>query len=468
MANSGTTVGPEVLVVIDRQRPEPLHRQLTDGLRAAIRAGQLSPDARMPSSRVLAADLGVSRRLVVDAYAQLVAEGFLLSQHGSGTRVASVYVTEDGEVGATSRLASYDVDFTPGCPDLSSFPRAAWMRALRQGLAITETDAFGYVAPQGHAATREALSGYLRRTRGVLTDPDRIVVCSGVTQGLGLSGIALRQLDGLPIAIEDPAFWFHRVAMRNNGIPAIPIPVDDDGIDVDQLAASEARAVLITPAHQSPTGVVMSPARRAALLEWAQDGNMIIEDDYDAEYRYDRAPVGAMQGLAPDRVIYLGSASKTLAPALRFGWMVLPAQLVGIVSKFKRSADLGNSIMDQITFAQLLASGDYDRHLRAMRRRYVSRRNALLRALTQYMPDTTVLGAAAGVQLAVHFPPAYPIDELIESAAGMGVKVEPLQPWYADRASGTPGLILGFANVSESKILTGIQVLARAAQGLRP
>lgn len=466
MAVSGTTKGPEVLVEIDRNRPEPLHRQLTDGLRSAIRAGRLLPNARMPSSRVLAVDLGVSRRLVVDAYAQLVAEGFLVSQHGSGTRVASVYLTEATAAADVKTSASYDVDFTPGCPDLANFPRNAWLRALRQGLATTPSDVFGYVAPQGQASFREALSGYLRRTRGVLAEPDQIVVCGGVTQGISLSAQVLRKLGKLPVAIEDPAFWFHRIALRHSGVDAIPIPVDEDGIDVDALAATEARAVLITPAHQSPTGVVMSPSRRAAILEWARAGNYLIEDDYDAEYRYDRAPVGAVQALAPDRVIYLGTTSKVLAPALRLGWMVLPADLVSMATKYKMSADLGTSIMDQIAFGQLLASGDYDRHLRQMRRRYTSRRNAMLKGLSRYFPEATVLGAAAGVQLAVHFPLGYPINELVSKAFELGVKVEALQPWYADRNSGPPGLILGFADVSESKILHGIEILGEAANGL--
>lgn len=466
MGVSGTSRGPEVLVEIDRNRPVPLHRQLSDGLRAAIRTGRLAPNERMPSSRVLAADLGVSRRLVVDAYSQLVAEGFLLSEHGSGTRVASLYLTEPVVADEVTTSASYVVDFTPGCPDLSRFPRAAWLRALRQGLAVTPADEFGYVAPQGQAAFREALSGYLRRTRGVLADPDQVVVCGGVTQGVALSVQVLRKVGRLPVAIEDPAFWFHRIALRHSGIDAIPIRVDDDGLDVEQLARSEARAALITPAHQSPTGVVMSPARRTAMIQWARAGNYIIEDDYDAEYRYDRAPVGAIQASAPDRVIYLGTTSKVLAPALRLGWMVLPPELVGVAIRYKMSADLGTSIMDQIAFGQMLASGDYDRHLRQMRRRYTSRRNAMLQGLSRWFPHATVSGAAAGVQLAVHFPDGYPIDELVGKAFEVGVKVEALQPWYADRSSGPAGLILGFADVSEPQILRGLALLGEAADGL--
>ena len=255
--------------------------------------------------------------------------------------------------------------------------------------------------------------------------------------------------------MEDPGFWLHRMVLRHNGIEPLPVPVDDDGLDVDALADSGAEAVLATPAHQSPTGVVLSAARRTALMEWARAGHLVIEDDYDAEYRYDRAPVGALQGIAPDRVVYVGSTSKTLAPGLRIGWMVLPPHLAGAVALSKGLADTGSSVMDQVAFAQLLASGGYDRHLRQMRRRYLSRRNALLRALARYLPQATVLGAAAGVHLTVRFPDGFPVEELVARAAKMRVRVEPLAPCYAEPASAPPGLMLGYANLTESQILNG-------------
>ncbi len=462
MASSGTTSGPELLVELDRARPEPLHRQLSDGLRDAIRTGRLAPQTRLPSTRVLAADLGVSRRLVVDTYSQLVAEGFLLSRHGSGTRVAMVDATRGPSRDGRDVEPRYDIDFVPGAPDLGSFPRHAWLRALRQGLAVTSSDSFGYVAPRGLATTRTALSDYLRRTRGVLADPEQIVLCSGVTQAIALLAHVLRDT-GHSVAIEDPGFWLHRMVLRHNGIDPAAVPVDGDGLDVEALAAGCATTVLATPAHQSPTGVVLTAARRAALLDWARAGNLVIEDDYDAEYRYDRPPIGALQGIAPDRVIYVGSTSKTLAPGLRIGWMAPPPDLVGPVALAKGLADTGSSVMDQIAFAQLLASGGYDRHLRQMRRRYLTRRNALLRELTRHMPHATVLGAAAGVQLTVRFPPGYPVDELVANAAAMRVRVEPLAPCYRDPAAAPPGLILGYANLTESQILTGVQTLARAA-----
>lgn len=461
MAKSGTTSGPELLLELDRGATDPLHRQLADGLRSAIRTGRLAPGSRLPSSRVLAADLAVSRRLVVDAYGQLVAEGFLLGRHGSGTVVANVDKVDMPVREADRPAARYDVDFLPGSPDLSRFPRDAWLRALRQGLAEIGSNAFGYVAPQGLLAARVAVADYLRRARGVHADPHHIVLCSGATQAVALLA---QTLPTPSLAMEDPGFWLHRMVLQNNGIEPIPVPVDDEGLGVGALAASGADAVLATPAHQSPTGVVLSATRRTELMDWARADRLVVEDDYDAEYRYDRAPVGSLQGIAPDRVIYIGSTSKTLAPGLRIGWMVLPAHLVGEAIRAKGLADTGSSVMDQLAFAQLLASGGYDRHLRQMRRRYLTRRNAMLRALHRYLPQATVLGAAAGVHLTVRFPDGFPVAELVRLAAGQRVRVEPLAPCYADPTSAPPGLLLGYANLTETQIDSGVQVLAHAAR----
>ncbi|CDO29117.1 MocR-like pyridoxine biosynthesis transcription factor PdxR [Mycolicibacterium porcinum] len=460
MATSGTSSAPEVLVELDRDTKRPLHRQLADGLRDAIRSGRLTPGTRMPSTRVLSADLGVSRRLVVEAYGQLTAEGFLHSHQGGCTRVAAVDPTPAGRVRSDRGRPRFDIDFAPGSPDLTSFPRQAWLRAMRQGLAEIESSAFGYVAPHGLPAARTAVADYLQRTRGVVADPRLVVLCSGATQAVAL---LTRCLDG-PVATEDPGFWLHRMVLRHNGIDPLPVPVDGNGIDVGALAASGARTALTTPAHQSPTGVVLSPARRTELLEWAQPGRLIIEDDYDAEYRYDRAPVGALQGVAPDRVVYLGSTSKTLAPGLRIGWMVVPAHLIDRVRTAKSLADTGSSVMDQIAFSQFLTSGGYDRHLRQMRRRYPARREALLAALARHLPQAEVLGAAAGVHLTVRFPAGFPIEELIRRATAARIRLEPLGPCYADAGNAPPGLILGYANVTDSQIATGVELLGQAAR----
>ncbi|SEA32002.1 GntR family transcriptional regulator / MocR family aminotransferase [Mycobacterium sp. 283mftsu] len=408
---------------------------------------------------MLAADLQVSRRLVVDAYSQLVAEGFLQSQQGSGTTVAAVDTTTRVSQPSRPDRRTFDIDFAPGVPDLSSFPRQSWLRALRQGLSSIESPSLGYASPKGLPDARAAVSDYLRRTRGVLADPQRVVLCSGATQAIALLAQVLRHR---AIAMEEPGFWLHRMVFRQHGIEPAPIPVDDDGLDVTALANTVASTVLATPAHQSPTGVVLSPARRTALLEWARAGNLVIEDDYDAEYRYDRAPVGALHALAPDRVVYLGSVSKTLAPGLRLGWMVLPPDLVGPVVSAKSLADTGSSVMDQLAFATLLRSGDYDRHLRLMRRRYLARRNALLAALGRYLPEAGVLGAAAGVHLTVRLPTDCNIDGIVREAANQRVRIDPLSWCYTEPDCAPPGLILGYANLTESQIDAGVRAIAAA------
>lgn len=464
MAVSGTSSGPEVLVELDRRHGEPLHRQLTSGLRDAIRAGRLRPDSRMPSSRVLASDVGVSRRLVVDTYAQLIAEGFLVSRHGAGTFVARIDPGAETAFGNQPPAARYTTDFSAGVPDLRSFPRNTWLRALRQGLADLPSESLGYPAPQGLPETRQAIADYLRRTRGVVADPEHIVLCCGATQGIGLVAQVLRERAGTTVAMEDPGFWLHRLIFRRNGIETIPVEVDEDGLDVTALGCGAATAVLTTPSHQCPTGVVMTAARRTELLDWAQAGNLIIEDDYDAEYRYDRQPVGALQGLTPERVIYIGSASKILAPGLRMGWLVAPSDLVDDLVIAKSVADAGNSAMDQVAFAHMMKFGEYDRHLRQMRRRYLPRRNALLAALAQHFPEVSTLGAAAGVQLMAQFPDGYDIGTLIGAAAAVGIRVESTRRCYLCPTDAPPGLLLGYANLTESQIETGIATLARVAQ----
>jgi GntR family transcriptional regulator/MocR family aminotransferase len=279
----------------------------------------------------------------------------------------------------------FDVDFLPGSPDLSSFPRNAWLRALRQGLAEIGSDSFGYVDPQGLPAARAAVADYLRRTRGVQADAQHVVLCSGATQAIALLGRTLQ--DGeMPLAMEDPGFWLHRMVLRHNGIEPLAVPVDDDGLDVAALARSGATTVLSTPAHQSPTGVVLSATRRTALVEWARAGHLVIEDDYDAEYRYDRTPVGALQGLAPDRVVYAGSASKTLAPGLRLGWISAVKPSVEQLALIKQQVDPHTQNLVQLVVSRLIDGGMFDRHLLALKGEHRRRRDAVVKALQKHTP----------------------------------------------------------------------------------
>ena len=359
MARTRTSSDAELLVELRRDDDVPLHRQLEQELRAAIRSGRLAPGSVVPSTRGLATQLGLSRGVVVEAYEQLVAEGYLTSQPGGTTRIAEG-VADSTPTTATPRPTSPEIrfDFGYGRPDVSQFPRAAWLRSLRRVLTEAPSERLVYLDPRGAAELREALADYLNRVRGTCADAERVVVSSGFAQAVVLVMHALRARGARRIAVEDPSLHddFRRIAGLL-GMSIVAVPVDDDGIRVDALARTDADLVLVTPAHQFPTGTVLSAERRAALVRWAMDGSRrIMEDDYDAEYRYDREPIGAIQGLAPEHVIYGGSASKTLAPGMRLGWLVAPADLVDDLASFKLSLDRGSPSLDQLAFADFLVA----------------------------------------------------------------------------------------------------------------
>jgi len=465
----GTTFGTELLVELDRSSRRPLRSQLEDGLREAVRSGRLPADGRLPASRSLAADLGISRRLVVDAYAQLLAEGYLVARAGSGTFVAGAPAAPPAPIAAQpGRRPAFD--FFPGYPDLAGFPRRAWLKVLRETLRDAPDQAFGYPDPRGAPELRHALAGHLGRVRGVVADPESIVICSGAAQAFALLA---RTLACSRMAVEDPGLPAHRRILEAHGADLVALALDEDGARVEELAVmdhdGEIGSVLLTPAHQAPTGVVLSTARRAALLAWAGERErVVIEDDYDAEYRYDRAPLGAMQGLAPDRVIYTGTVSKTLAPALRLGWLVLPSRLIGPLVEQKLLADHGSPTIDQLALARLLESGAYDRHLRAARRRYRARRDALVSAVAEHLPGARVTGLAAGLHALVRLD--RPVDgrELMRAAAAESVGVYPLGLSYMRPRQKDDGLVLGYANLAEPAIEEGVRRLARALSAAGP
>jgi GntR family transcriptional regulator/MocR family aminotransferase len=460
---SGTTwrtaVGPELLIELRRSGAPPLRIQLEDRLRTLVRDGALQPGTRLPSSRALATDLGVSRRLVADAYAQLLAEGYLQARHGSGTFVSAATATapEPARRGGERRL---QFDFFPGSPDLASFPRTVWLRALRDVLRIAPDAALGYPDPRGAPELRAALADYLRRVRGVSASAESIVVCAGATQGLVAIATALRERGTARLAVEDPCLPPHRTALERAGMYLAPIAVDEYGVDVGALATSGAGAALVTPAHQSPTGVALTPDRRAALLEWARGGRFVLEDDYDAEFRYDRAPIGALQGIAPDRVIYIGTTSKTLAPAMRLGWLVLPVELVDAVARAKLYSDMGSPTLDQLALARLIETAAYDRYLRQARRRYRRRRDALVAALREHLPAARVTGIAAGLHAVVRVPFEFDQVELVRAARRESVGVYPLAFSYARPPVRDSALVLGYANLGEAAIAEGVRRLA--------
>ena len=374
MAIQWSGLGPELLLRLDRDSGEPLRSQLEGSLRAAIRSGRLHDGERLPSSRELAHELGVSRGLVQECYRQLLSEGYLTSQLGSATRVATgAYPPPSGPAQRPEPPPRLIADFRAGVPDLASFPRGDWAWAARQACSSVATADLDYGDPRGSAALRQVVAGYLRRVRAAVADPELVVVSTGFAQGLGLVLRALAQAGVRCAAFEDPGYGSAEnsetvraaVAM---GLRVVHVPVDDLGIDVAALDASGAGVVIVTPAHQSPTGTVLAARRRHALVDWAcrQDA-FIVEDDYDSEFRYDREPVGVLQGLAPDRVAVIGTASKALAPAVRLGWVLAPPSLAAAVAAEKQISDRGSSTLDQLALAALLESGRYDRHLRRMR-----------------------------------------------------------------------------------------------------
>ena len=438
-------------LAIDRDRGG-LSTQVATGLRAAIRSGALPPGTRLPASRDLAADLGVSRGVVVEAYEQLGAEGFLMSRVGAGTAVATGAAAIVEPAADRPPPPAYDVDLRQAAPDLSLFPRSTWLASLRAGLAGIPDAGLGYPEPAGAAVLRSELAGYLNRVRAAAATPERVVVTSGVAQALHLAIRALLLLGyGDRLGIEDPAGLPHRPLLTAAGVRLVPVPVDHAGADIAALDRTGVRMVLLTPTHQYPTGVVLAPARRAALIEWAQARDaIVIEDDYDAEFRYDRDPVGSLQGLAPDRVILAGSVSKALSPGLRLGWLVGPARIARTVAQLRELTDLGAPTVEQHALAHLLASGGYDRHLRRVRRAYRSRRDALIEALATHLPTLELHGIPAGLHAYAQLPTGTDDVAVAAAAADRGVGVLPVSPMRF--APGPPAIVLGFARHTPERL----------------
>jgi GntR family transcriptional regulator / MocR family aminotransferase len=448
----------------------PLRARLERALRAAVRSGRLAPGAALPASRVLAAELGVSRGVVVDAYEQLTAEGFLVARRGSATRVAEAPQADGGGRGSAGApapragarpAAAHDLpplrfDLRPGVPDLGAFPRRRWLAALGEALRDVPDARLGYGDPRGAIELREALAAYLGRARGVIATPDRIVATGGLRQALSLLWAVLAAGGLRRVGVEDPGWSGQRDTVSGAGLEPVPIPVDGQGVVVDELERTRAGAVVVTPANQYPTGAVMAPERRTALVEWARRRHaVIVEDDYDAQYRYDRDPVGSLQGLAPDLTVHGGSASKILAPALGIGWLVLPDRLVDAVVEEKARVAGGGSALEQVAFARLLESGELDRHLRRTRRLYRRRRERVLRALEEELPGVAVEGAAAGLHVVVRLPAGSDEAAAVTAARRHGVHVEGI-------GGGEPALMLGYGRLAEDAVPAAVRALAAA------
>jgi GntR family transcriptional regulator/MocR family aminotransferase len=454
-------------------------------LRGAVQSGRLPPGTRLPASRTLAVDLGVARNTVADAYGQLVAEGWLTARQGSGTRVAEHPAADSpadlaqpayrgvrpahpaghaatGAPVAQSQEPRYSL--RPGVPDLGEFPRAAWLAAARRAITAAPSEAFGYGDVRGRRELREALAAYLARARGVRATPDRIVICSGFTQVLALLGRVLAASGVTELAAEAYGHQHHRDVIAAHGLSCRPVPVDDDGAVIgaaDDFPA--AGALLLTPSHQFPLGVPLAPGRRGRAVAWAaRAGRVVIEDDYDGEFRYDRRAIGAMQALAPEHVVYAGTASKTLAPAVRLAWLVLPARLMDQFAAAKLVTDLHGSSLDELTLAELIGSGGYDRHVRRARLLYRRRRDRLVAALAAAVPDARVTGVAAGLHAVLFLPPGMREADVLASAARRGLALDGMGSFRPPGVAHPEALVLGYATPPAHAFTTAVGRLCAA------
>jgi len=445
-------------ITLEPERGETLRAALRRALRDAIRTGALREGVRLPASRVLAQHLGVSRGVVSDAYGQLEAEGFLIITQRAAPVVAAVSPREPAGRPPESSTAAPRYDLTPTTPDVTVFPMRRWLAAYDTAARQAASATLDYREPRGERALRDVLADRLGRTRGVIADPAQIVVVQGTAQGVDLLLRTLKARGAKRIAVEDPSHTTQHERVRAHTLELAAQPVDAHGVVADGLAAD---ALLVTPAHQFPTGCVLSGDRRRALIRWAVSSDaLLIEDDYDAEFRYDREPVRALQGLAPEHVVQLGSVSKTLAPAIRLGWVIAPYGLVDDIERAKRLVDDFSPALDQLALARLVASGEYDRHLRRARAIYRRRRDALVSALAVQLPELAVEGIAAGVHLVLRLPRGCDDTAVVADAATARILVAPLSRFHV-HATEERGLVIGYGRLHESAVNDVAKALAR-------
>jgi GntR family transcriptional regulator/MocR family aminotransferase len=451
---------------VDSTGPGGLRETLERRLRDAIAGGRLQAGTRLPSTRSLAQDLGISRGTVLEAYTHLAAEGWIRGRRGSGTVVAPIGIAGpagDGTIGPAAEAWRFDL--REGRPDPGSFPRAAWLRALRRALASAPDSALGLGDALGRPELREQLATYLARARGLRVRPDRILITTGFTQSLTLVSRALAAAGVTTVAMEDPCMRDHRAAVAAAGHAIVPLPVDAGGARIEGLRANArgVGAVVLTPNRHHPLGMPLAPARRSELLEWARaTGTVVIEDDYDGEFRYDGPPIGALQGLEPGRVVYAGTTSKTLAPGIRLGWLVLPPDLLEPALAQKRLLDWQTGVLEQLALAELIRSGEYDRHIRKMRLRYRRRRDLLVDALRRDVPGAAIGGGAAGLNLHLLLADAEAERELLDAASGRGIAINGLATsGYRHRARDVDraALIVGYAAPPEHAYAATVKAL---------
>ncbi len=468
---SWTSSGLDFLVHLDRNA-RGFGAALQRAVRDAIRSGRLHAGDPLPSTRALAGDLGLARGTVVEAYEQLIAEGWLAARQGAVTRVADLPPAPPAPADPPADPAPRH-DLRPGHADPSSFPRQAWAAAMRRVLAEAPDEAFGYADPRGRAELRVALAGYLGRARDVRAAAAAVQVCAGAGHGLGIAFRAVAALGARTVAVEDPSSPRMREIAAAAGLAVRALPCDDLGARADALAGLGAEAVVVTPAHQYPLGVILHPRRRAELIAWSSDsGGILIEDDYDGELRYDRQPVGALQALAPGRVIYVGTTSKSLAAALRVGWLVVPAQLTGAVADTMRGINAWPSSLEQLALARFIETGMFDRHIRMMRGIYRERRDLLAATLASRAPMLQITGIAAGGHALVQMPPGGPGEhEVITKATLAGLALDGLSSYRVGDAGAEPpgpALVIGYGTPAGRSYRAAVAALGDLLHSLYP
>jgi GntR family transcriptional regulator / MocR family aminotransferase len=453
------STGPLLELALDRGRP--LGLQVEEQIRALVRSQSLPVGAELPSTRALAADLGLSRGVVVGAYAQLAAEGYIRLRRGAAPVVAAV-----GRAPVDVCVPAHDVPIAesryvlrPDLPDLALFPRAQWLTSGRAALhAAADTD-LAYGEPFGAVVLRRELAPFLARTRGVVAAVDRTAVFAGSTHALHTLAVVLRSSGVVRIGVEDPGHRWRTRALAAAGVDVVPVPVDEHGLRVDRLG--DVDAVVASPEHGFPTGATLSAERRRALVEWAVAGDrLVLEHDYDGHFRYDRPATGSLQAMAPEHVAYVGSASALLAPTVRLGWAVLPARFVEPVATRLFATGVALPRLAQLTLADFTRRGYLDRHLRRARTAYARRRAVAIAALERSLPDAVVGGAAAGLFVHVALPPGTDEPAVLAAARSRGVAIDGVNE-HTLLPSG-PGLALGFAALAEPALERAVEAVAAA------
>ncbi len=460
---------------IDNQSPVPMIRQLYGRIREAILAGRLAPGSRLPASRELARELQISRNVVLEAYDLLYAEGFLSARQGAGTFVAEGAAfpgrcPRQEPPAAEKVTMGYDcppgiINFRAGTPNLGLFPRKLWLKMQREALMLPSEEMLAYGHPEGRRELREAICRYVVTQREVNCHPDQIVITGGTTQAIGIACQLLlgRRRDAV---LEDPITRDIQLIVQSHGGLIHPVPVDSDGMQTAQLPDSRSPAfpafIYVTPSHQFPIGGTLPIQRRIELLNYAEKtGAYIIEDDYDSEFRFDGPPLSSLHGLHPERVVYIGTFSKTLCPAIRIGYLVLPAPLISLGRSRKWQSDLHNEVTSQLTLARFIAEGAYLRHVGRMRKHYHERRKGVVRALAVHFGDRAeVMGSAAGLHLVARFPGRQFAESFFAETVAAGARFYPVETHAIVPGRHLDKLLIGYGNLEREAIASGIAILA--------